>query len=49
MTMLLLWVQEKAEQHIIAWFVGGLFVLLAVPLSIYDSECCIYAKPHAIA
>lgn len=27
---------HHAEDHVIAWFVGGMFMLLAVPLSIQD-------------
>jgi hypothetical protein len=35
---LLIWqlVVIKAERHIIAWFIGGLFMTMAVVLSVHD-------------
>ena len=29
-------IEKKAEKHVIAWFVAGLFVLLTIPISLYD-------------
>ena len=29
-------VDQRAQEHEVAWFVGGLFVLVAVPMSVHD-------------
>ena len=29
-------VTVKAEQHVIVWFIAGVFVLVAIPLSLHD-------------
>ncbi len=33
-------VHKNSERHIVVWFIAGLFVLLAVPLSFHDGGCC---------
>ena len=39
---LLIWqlVDHKASRHIIAWFVGGLFMIMAVVVSLHDGTKC---------
>ena len=32
--------KDNAERHIVVWFIAGICVVIAVPLSIHDGACC---------
>ena len=50
MIPIMIWqlMDRRAEEHQVAWFVAGLFVLVAVPMSVHDGTSSLRERlPHA--